>query len=118
MPAINTRGNSDLVLLFSHLQALLELPNLTMLYLHGNNIGRITEVDKLSDLPKLKSLSLHGNPIEVSSGYRYYVLSRLPQLQTFDFSGVTKADRVTSGTWRTMIAPKQRTKKPKKKDEE
>ena len=84
-----------------------------MLYLHGNNIGRIAEVDKLSALPKLKTLALHGNPIEVTPGYHHYVLSHIPQLQTLDFSGITKADRATAQTWSTMIAPKPRTKKRK-----
>lgn len=86
---------------------------LTMLYLHGNNIGRIAEVDKLSSLSRLKSLALHGNPIEVTPGYRHYVLSRLPQLQTFDFGGITKADRATAETWTKMIGPKQKPKKKK-----
>ena len=84
-----------------------------MLYLHGNNIGRIAEVDKLSTLDRLKSLTLHGNHIESNAGYRQYIICRLPQLQTFDFSGVTKSDRATAQTWRTMIAPS--TKKDTKK---
>ncbi len=87
-----------------------------MLYLHANNIEKISEVDKLSGLPNLKCLSLHGNPIEVTPGYRHYVLSRVPHLQTFDFSGVTKADRVTADTWKRMIAPKSRSKKPRTDD--
>ena len=97
----------------THTQAILDLPNLTTLYLHGNNLGRIAEVDKLSSLTRLKSLSLHGNPIEMNAGYRQYILSRLPQLQSFDFSGVTKSDRANADTWRRMIAPKPRTRKQK-----
>lgn len=93
--------------------AILDLPNLTTLYLHGNNLGRIAEVDKLSSLTWLKSLTLHGNPIEMNVGYRQYVLSRLPQLQSLDFSGVTKSDRATANTWKRMIAPKPRTKREK-----
>lgn len=94
-------------------QAILDLPNLTTLYLHGNNLGRIAEVDKLSSLTWLKSLTLHGNPIKMNVGYRQYVLSRLPQLQSLDFSGVTKSDRATANTWKRMIAPKPRTKREK-----
>ena len=93
-------------------QCVLELPCLTMLYLHGNNIGRIADVDKLSALNRLKSLTLHGNPIESNPGYRHYIICHLPQLQTFDFSGVTKSDRASAQTWRTMIAlPVKRDKK-------
>ena len=73
----------------------------------------MTQVDKLSTLTKLKSLTLHGNPIEINSGYRFYVISRIPQLQTFDFSGITKADRASCETWRTMIAPKPKPRKRK-----
>lgn len=90
---------------------LLELPNLMTIYLHGNNINAISQVDKLSSLNKLKSLTLHGNPIEITSGYRFYVLSQIPQLQTFDFSGVTKSDRALCATWKAMIAPKPKSRK-------
>ena len=87
-----------------------------MLYLHGNNVGRIAEIDKLSSLPRLKSLTLHGNPIESNVGYRQYVICHLPQLQTFDFSGITKSDRATSETWRTMISPPPKKGKKKTSD--
>ena len=92
------------------MQSLLQLPNLTVLYFHGNNIDAITQVDKLSALTKLRSLALHGNPIEIIEGYRQYVLSRIHHLKTFDFSAITKADRATADTWSTMIAhkPKKR----------
>ena len=96
-------------------QCILELKNLTMLYLHGNNIGRIADVDKLSRLGRLKTLTLHGNPIESNAGYRQYIICHLPQLLTFDFSGITKSDRATADTWRTMIAPPP--KKGKRKTE-
>ncbi|XP_075827765.1 leucine-rich repeat-containing protein 51 isoform X1 [Microtus pennsylvanicus] len=44
--------------------------NLSVLYLHGNSIIRLGEVNKLSVLPRLRSLTLHGNPIEEEKGYR------------------------------------------------
>ena len=100
---------------YTFLQALLQLPNLTMIYLHGNNIKRLKEVDKLVALTRLKSLSLHGNPIESVSGYRQYIVTHIPQLQTVDFSGVTKADRKVSDVWVKMMIGKdsKETKKPK-----
>ena len=90
----------------------MQLQNLRMIYLHGNNIIRLGEIDKLGGLPHLKSLSLHGNPIESNAGYRYYVLSRIPQLQTMDFSGVTNGDRRSAETWSRMTGSK---KSPKHK---
>ena len=78
-----------------------------MLYLHGNNIKKANEVDKLASLHRLKSLTLHGNPIETVPGYRQYVVSQVPQLQTLDFSGVTRGDRKTSEVWAKMVVPKK-----------
>ena len=95
--------------------ALLQLPNLTMLYLHGNNIMDLEEVDKLTNLPKLITLSLHGNPLEATKGYYQYVLSKIPQLKTLDFTGVSRADKDTATVWSTMIAPNTK-KKRKPKD--
>ncbi|XP_064144698.1 leucine-rich repeat-containing protein 51 isoform X3 [Loxodonta africana] len=66
--------------------------NLSVLYLHGNSIQRLGEVDKLAVLPRLRSLTLHGNPMEEEKGY----------------SGVTKADRSTAEVWKRMnIKPKK-----------
>jgi len=83
-------------------KCLLQYRNLKVLYLHGNALEKLSEVDKLLNLPLLKSLTLHGNPIEEVKGYRQYVLSRIPQLKNFDFSGVTKSDRACSDTWSQM----------------
>jgi len=38
----------------------------------------------------------------VFQGYRWLVLAKLPQLHSLDFSIVTKADRMTTGTWDKM----------------
>lgn len=76
-----------------------------VLYLHGNSIDKISEIDKLSSLRSLRTLTLHGNPIEEDvSGYRQYVVSKLPQLKQFDFSAVTKQDRASAKTWDQMIS--------------
>ncbi|XP_053161336.1 leucine-rich repeat-containing protein 51 isoform X4 [Hemicordylus capensis] len=88
--------------------------NLRTLNLHGNSIQHLSEVDKLAILPNLRSLTLHGNPVEEEKGYRSYVLSTLPQLKSFDFSGVTKLDRSTASVWRRMnIKPKKVRRRPK-----
>ncbi|XP_048215395.1 leucine-rich repeat-containing protein 51 [Perognathus longimembris pacificus] len=82
--------------------------NLSVLYLHGNGIQRLGEVNKLAVLPRLRSLTLHGNPMEEEKGYRQYVLCTLPRITTLDFSGVTKADRTTAEVWKRMnIKPKK-----------
>ncbi|CAK6449018.1 unnamed protein product [Pipistrellus nathusii] len=82
--------------------------NLSVLYLHGNSIQRLGEVNKLAILPRLRSLTLHGNPMEEEKGYRHYVLCTLPRITTFDFSGVTRADRTSAEVWKRMnIRPKK-----------
>lgn len=70
-----------------------------MLYLHGNNIRRGSEIDKLSELCRLRSLTLHGNPVESLDGYKFYVLTQIPQLMNIDFSAVTKQDRKSVEIW-------------------
>nr|XP_033803981.1 leucine-rich repeat-containing protein 51-like isoform X2 [Geotrypetes seraphini] len=83
-------------------------PSLSVLNLHGNSISHLSEVDKLATVHSLKSLTLHGNPIETEKGYRSYVLSILPTLKSFDFSGVTKQDRTTAEVWRRMFVKPKR----------
>lgn len=78
-----------------------------MLYFHGNNVSKLSEVDKLCGLHNLRTLALHGNPIENTDGYKQYVLSRVPQLKCLDFSTIIKSDRVTADVWKRMIAPKK-----------
>jgi len=95
---------------------ILQYTGLKMLYLHGNAIDDLTEIDKLARLPSLMSLSLHGNPIESEKGYRNYVLTKIPQLRTLDFSRVTKSDTNDAATWNKMYGGKRRPKKKKKKE--
>ena len=108
-------GNNSNCTLFMHydllIQALLNLPNLRMLYFHGNSIGSLSQVNKLSQLSLLRTLTLHGNPIEVEPGYKQHVLSVLPHLQTFDFSGITKSDRATADTWSKLNVTRVKVKK-------
>ncbi|XP_069496408.1 leucine-rich repeat-containing protein 51 isoform X2 [Ambystoma mexicanum] len=88
--------------------------NMYVLNLHANSIKELSEVDKLAYLPNLKSLTLHGNPIESEKGYRSYVISLLPGLKSFDFSGVTKQDRANAEAWKRMTTKSKRMKKKKK----
>ncbi|GFO39039.1 leucine-rich repeat-containing protein 51 [Plakobranchus ocellatus] len=84
---------------------LTQFENLKILYLHGNDITELKEVNKLGTIPKLWKLTLHGNPMEETKGYRLYCLSTLPNLLNFDFSRVTKADRMTANTYKNFNNP-------------
>ena len=91
---------------------LCDLPELQILYLHGNSINDIDEVDKLIGIPKLQKLTLHGNPIENAvKNYRWHILSLIPHLRNFDMSAITKSDRATAITWKKSN-PKKKKKKP------
>ena len=70
-----------------------DLRELKILYLHGNNITQINEVDKLAGLENLQKLSLHGNPVEKVKNYKCYVLCLIQTLKNFDMSSITKNDR-------------------------
>ncbi|XP_053197038.1 leucine-rich repeat-containing protein 51-like [Scomber japonicus] len=79
---------------------LCELHELRVLYLHGNGIWNLSEIDKLGELQHLHTITLHGNAIETTKGYRKYVISGMPQLRTMDFSAVTREERVLANSWR------------------
>jgi len=82
-----------------------QLPNLKIMYLHGNAIIDMTEVSKLGALRSLKSLTLHGNPIEEEEGYRISILYTLPDLGHLDFIAVTKGDKATSKFFGAKLEP-------------
>ncbi|KAJ3324281.1 Leucine-rich repeat-containing protein 51 [Boothiomyces sp. JEL0866] len=78
--------------------AILTCANMKVLYLHANDITAINEVDKLGKLRNLRNLTLHGNPLEATKGYRFLVLSKIPQLKHLDFCAITKGDHVVVRT--------------------
>jgi len=85
---------------------LLQYPKLKILYLHGNQIDKLSEVDKLGALPELFSITLHGNPIEDIPGYKQYVISVLPQLKVFNTITITNQDRSDASTWKRKFRKK------------
>jgi len=95
-------------------EVLLKYKNLKVIYLHGNVIENINEIDKLVLLPQLRTLTLHGNIFENEKGYRCNVISRIPQLQFLDFSRVTKADRDKARIWASMHLMQRKSRKIKK----
>jgi Leucine-rich repeat (LRR) protein len=83
---------------FNHLQRLDEnivtyFPNLTTLYLHANQLPKLSHLKKLAGLSQLKSLTLYGNPLEENKHYRNYVLYLFPELKQLDFSVITDGQR-------------------------
>ncbi|KAI4807661.1 hypothetical protein KUCAC02_027452 [Chaenocephalus aceratus] len=78
---------------------LCELRELRVLYLHGNAIWNLPEVDRLRELPYLHSITLHGNAIDKNKNYRNRVISALPHLKKLDYSSVTCDERRMVNAW-------------------
>ena len=72
------------------MKEILKFPNLKTLYLHGNKISDLAEIDKLKGLPQLTTLAIHGNPMEKINGFRHYVLVNFPMLKHLNFGGISK----------------------------
>jgi hypothetical protein len=95
---------------FNHIHVLDEdtigqIPNVKILYLHGNSITDMTEIPKLQGFTLLQTLTLHGNPIEEEDGYRACVIYYLPKLRHLDFIGVTKGDLANAGKFGKFYEP-------------
>ena len=80
---------------------------LGVLYLHGNELCKVAEVNKVFEAKTLKKLTLHGNGIENMPGYRYYVISHMPNLKELDFCGVTKQEKALGVSWCQQNAGKR-----------
>ncbi|KAL0031884.1 hypothetical protein WJX79_003250 [Trebouxia sp. C0005] len=78
---------------------LTRFPKLQMLYLHANQITKLSDVKKLGKLSGLQKLTLHGNPIAELPHYKLQVLSCMPTLRELDFVAVSKLDRDTVSVW-------------------
>ncbi|XP_059564631.1 transmembrane O-methyltransferase homolog isoform X3 [Myotis daubentonii] len=77
--------------------------NLSVLYLHGNSIQRLGEVNKLATLPRLRSLTLHGNPMEEEKGYSTpWTAPSCPMLRSSSSRSLQPRDQV--GTMSPAIA--------------
>jgi hypothetical protein len=81
------------VAVYFPLQIVASYPKLSILYLHGNSLGKLREVTRLASLKELRSLTLHGNEIEKEKDYRLFVIHTLPQLRKLDFVSVTPSER-------------------------
>jgi len=74
-------------------EELCNLPNLQLLYLHANEIKKLTAVKDMYNIPTLRGLTLHGNEVEEVLGYRQFVVTYLPQLMSLDFTRITEKER-------------------------
>ncbi|XP_060848622.1 leucine-rich repeat-containing protein 51-like [Rhopalosiphum padi] len=68
-------------------------PNLSMLYLHRNDIQDFVDTYKLRNLKKLRTLTLHNNPMCEISCYRSTVIHFLPNIRKLDNVVVVRSER-------------------------
>lgn len=102
--------------LISKIENLNKLKNLRYLNLAINNIERVENLERCESLEKLdltlnfigdiesvtslianahlKSLCLTGNPCSDYSGYRNYVIAKLPHIETLDNVEISRSDRI------------------------
>ena len=92
--------------------AVTQFPHLVALYLQGNAIARLKDVEKLAALPSLRRLALHSNPC-VELHYRERVAIALPDLVRLDFACITADDRLLAKVWHDTVSGACR---PKKRD--
>jgi len=89
------------------------LPKLENLILSNNRIEKLEELKPLSDIPTLQRISLAGNPIAKHRHYRYYVISKLPNLKVLDFQKVKLTEREAA---EKLFPSDQETKKMEEED--
>lgn len=81
----------------------LGMDGMVKLYLHGNAVKHLSEVDELAKaFPALQGLTLHGTPLREHDSYRNYVIATVPRLVKLDFTPVTPAERDVAVSWRSM----------------
>ncbi|XP_054754224.1 leucine-rich repeat-containing protein 51-like [Lytechinus pictus] len=95
---------------------ILQYPKLKILYLHGNMISKLEEINKLAALPNLYNLAIHGNPIENEPEFRPYILSHLPHLKKLNSAPITKADHKDAERWKTICGSKKKRRRRKDTD--
>lgn len=72
---------------------ILEFKALKILYLHGNKIEKLSQVEKLAGLTNLEKLTINANPeLEKQKIYRRFTAGALPQIRSLDQTCVTKEE--------------------------
>ncbi|KAG5885836.1 hypothetical protein JTB14_032031 [Gonioctena quinquepunctata] len=97
---------------------ILKFPSLKIIYLHGNCISELDQVNKLKPLVQLRSITLHGNPIANNPNYRRYVISALPQVANLDFTPVIPNEKLFLCPTGAMKKLKEGRKNAEKKEKE
>jgi len=82
---------------------LIQFVQLKSLYLHGNTIADISEVEKLIPLSKLITLTLHGNGLHGLDDYQSFVITTLPWIKRLDFVCLTPDMKKMASRWEKVF---------------
>jgi len=91
------------------------LPNIDTLILTNNRIVNLADLDPLSDLSTLRNLSIIDNVVSKKPNYRFYVISKLPDLRVLDFKKIKRKEREESEKLYGAPVRKQKGKKKTQK---
>jgi Leucine-rich repeat (LRR) protein len=70
-----------------------KLERIKTLYLTGNRIAEIQEIDRLIDLQYLVEISLQNNPLARKPMYRASIIKKLPNVQIIDSKEISLEER-------------------------
>ena len=60
------------------------LPELQVLYLHGNQLGSLKTAGRLAALPKLVRATFFDNPLATHQNYRHFLVNSIFSLRALD----------------------------------
>ena len=83
---------------------LLDYPKLSCLYLQGNKIAKLADVEALAAAPALSKITVQDNPCQQKKDYRLRVAAALPRLRSLDVIAITKEDRARADAYAHMRA--------------
>ena len=87
---------------------LLNYPELSCLYLQGNKIAKLSDIDVLAKAPALSKITVQDNPCQQRKDYRLRVAAALPKLRSLDVIAVTKEDRARADAYAHVRAERLR----------
>jgi hypothetical protein len=87
---------------------LLNYPKLSCLYLQGNKIAKLSDIDVLAAAPALSKITVQDNPCQQRKDYRLRVAAALPKLRSLDVIAVTKEDRARADAYAHVRAERLR----------
>merc|ERR1712185_174846 len=81
------------------------LPELQVLYLHGNQLGSLKVAGRLSALEKLLRVTLFDNPLATHPNYRHFLVNSIFSLRALDLHVISDEELIEGAQFPTNFAP-------------